>query len=129
MARKLIGYIRDGVYYKSGEHPRSSSRSHSISQDTLATPLRHPVTGKMYDSKSALLRSYKEGEIKYNVIGNELMSEQPERLSKGLRDDQIVDAVDYAESVLSDSSKHRAWKSRERENQDYYERKFSGQFR
>lgn len=106
MARAVFAF-RDGklVEIYNDDAPKEPSSAY-IQQDTLDRPLRNPVDGKLYDSKSAYLRSLPDG---YRVIGNEKLSKLPRNTPEKITEAKIMDAQLRAESILGDPAKHRAY--------------------
>jgi hypothetical protein len=88
-----------------------------VQGDTFSTPLKHPVSEKMFDSKSAYLRETKA--LGLDVIGNDLLSKKPRQVKDKITDAVIMDKIEKAESILNDPIK-REWRARE--NQERYER-------
>jgi hypothetical protein len=90
----------------------------AVKGDTFKTPLRHPVTGKVYDSESQYMRATKrEG---CEVVGNDLLSKKKQVLQEKITDAVIMDRIERAEAIASDPTKFRA---RQNENMERLERR------
>jgi hypothetical protein len=78
----------------------------AIHQDTLSPPLRHPVTGRMHDSKSQYLRDCEQTGTR--VVGNDWLGLERVRPADDKVDDQrIMDRIHKAEAILRDPAKRR----------------------
>lgn len=82
------------------------SQSAFIQQDTI-DPIRHMVSGKIFDSRSAYLKECERTNTK--VVGNDWVGGVKHDLPDKLTEERIVDAMDFAESTVGDSSKLRAF--------------------
>lgn len=107
MARKVVGVIKDGVYYNvascdiiKAESPCSDSMP-SIIPDSMP-PLRHPVSGHVFESKSAYLRETER--LGLQVVGNDKRT--PVNKDK-LTEKVILDRIERAEAIHSDPFKYR----------------------
>lgn len=74
--------------------------------DDSMPPLRHLVSGKVFDSKAQYLAECRKHNV--SVVGNDLLSKQKHELPDRLTDAKVMDAVHKAESIMSDPSKLRA---------------------
>lgn len=107
----------DGKAVKIAE--TDGGRYHAVHNDTMPA-LRHPVTGKMYDSKSEYIKECNR--LGLEIIGNELLSEKGSKvhnLKDPLTDEVIIDKIHKAESIFDDPTKLRA---RQNENLERLER-------
>jgi hypothetical protein len=89
-----------------------------VHEDTLEKPLRHPVTGKIYDSRSEYEKETKR--LGLEIVGEEKLSQRPRRTKDSLTEERIMDAIEKAESITGDPSKFRA---RMNENMERLERR------
>lgn len=90
--------------------------AHAVHQDTLEKPLKHPVTGKIHDSKSAYLKDCELTGTR--VVGNDWINGsqkledcKPKDL---ITDDKILRAMKKAENIQRDPAKRRQWQATER---------------
>ena len=108
---KTIGVIRDGKFITFDSEPTplassgSGAKSSGVIDDSMA-PLRHPVTGHLYESKSAYRRTNKR--LGLEEVGNDLLSRERPNFKERITDERVIDAVQKAESIVSDPVKRRA---------------------
>lgn len=74
--------------------------------DDSMPPLRHLVSGQIFDSKSKYLAECRKHNV--SIVGNDLLSKQKHELPDRLTDAKVMDAVHKAESIMADPSKLRA---------------------
>jgi hypothetical protein len=93
----------------------SSSENHSafVHGDSM-TPLRHPVTQEIIDSRSNYDRINKR--LGLEVVGNEKLSERKDSRPDTFTDAKVLDGIYRAEAIMNDPSKLRArqYENRER---------------
>lgn len=101
-----------------------AEQSAAVHQDTLSTPLRDPVTGKMYDSKSKLLEAYaaRGSRVVGNDWANSSMKPEDCRPKDKITDAKMQDAIRKAEAVHSDPAKRRAWKNEQIKRAEHAQR-------
>jgi len=107
--RRLVGIIRNGKYYnlEKGESPEKEEiGSSAYVQDDTMSPLKHLVSGKMFDSKSAYIKECKK--LGLNIIGNDLLSKENQARPDKITDSMILDKIEKAESIYNDPTKYRA---------------------
>lgn len=101
----------DGKIVEVGKKEATSeSLSPFVQDDTLKAPLRHPVTGRHYDSLSAYMRTNKR--LGLEVVGNDLLSKKQDNKPERITDALVMDKIEKAESILSDPSKRRHYEER-----------------
>lgn len=106
MSRKIYKKV-DGVYrWIDLDETATAQEAPFIHQDSFDRPLRHPVTGKMYDSRSAYEKENKR--LGLEVVGNEKLSQKPRQLKDKITEAQIMDAIHHAEAIHSDPARLRA---------------------
>lgn len=111
MARRSWAY-RDGKLVEIT--PEATAKVHSVRQDTLKAPLRHPVTGEVTDSTSRYMKI--TDELGLEVVGNDLLSNKPAKpADKRFTDEMIMDKQEKAESIVSDPTKFREYQNRQHE--------------
>lgn len=81
----------------------------AVIDDTMA-PIKHPVTGKTYNSKSAYHKTNKE--LGLEVVGNDLLSRKPRHIPEVLTEAKIMDAAARAEAIHADPTKRREMENR-----------------
>lgn len=98
--------FKDGKVHELGiEQPRQVNAPY-VQGDTLGRPLRHMVSGKMFDSKSELRRENdRTGCIE---VGTERLSEKKHSTREIITEKLVLDRIEKAESILNDPSKYRA---------------------
>lgn len=102
MARKT--YVsRNGKFVEQRKQVRKEGVF--VHQDTMA-PLKHPVTEKIFDSRSAYESENRRLGLK--VVGNDLLSQRPRTVKDRLSDEQILDGIEQAEATVEDATKWRA---------------------
>lgn len=77
-----------------------------VHQDTLEKPLKHPVTGKIYDSRSEYEKDTRK--MGLEIVGEDKLSQRPTRRHDSLTEEKIIDAIHKAESIVGDPTKFRA---------------------
>ena len=77
----------------------------AVHQDTLPTPLRHPVTGRVHDSKSEYLRDCDRTGTR--VVGNDWLGLEPTRPADSFSDELVMDHIHRAEAIMRDPAKRR----------------------
>lgn len=77
----------------------------AVHQDTLASPLRHPVTGRIHDSKSEYLRDCERTGTR--VVGNDWLNLSPSKPQDKITDSMIIDKIHKAEAIMRDPAKRR----------------------
>lgn len=82
----------------------------AVIDDTM-DPLKHPVTGKVYDSKRRYLADTKR--MGYEVVGNDLLSRQKRELPERITESKVIDACHRAEAIQSDPCKLNGWRNRQ----------------
>lgn len=107
MPRRLYVW-RDGKFIELGREV-AESKSASVHQDTI-TALKHPVTGKVYESKSAYLKDLKRDGL--SVVGNDLLSKKKQVIADRVTEEMIMDKIERAESIVSDPFKLSQERSR-----------------
>lgn len=117
--RKLIAIIdKDGFKNVEGmQIERSENKSAAVHQDSMNSPLQSPITGHIYESKSAYMKHVKRHGCE--VVGNDLLSNKKRDLPDRVNDKVILDRIEKAESIYSDPTKMRA---RQNENHERLER-------
>lgn len=100
MTRRLYVW-REGKFIELGGEV-TEAKSASVHQDTIG-PLKHPVTGKIYESKSAYLRDLKRDGL--TVVGNDLLSKKKQVIADRVTEEMIMDKIERAESIVSDPFK------------------------
>jgi hypothetical protein len=100
MTRRLYVW-REGEFVEIGG-TASESKSASVHQDTISA-LKHPVTGKVYESKSAYLKDLKRDGL--TVVGNDLLSKKKQVIPDRITEEMILDKIERAESIVSDPFK------------------------
>ncbi len=86
-----------------GLTPEASSAA--IHQDTLETPLRHPVTDRIHTSKSEYMRDCERTGTR--VVGNDWVGTGPTKPDDIITDKMIMDKMRKAEAILRDPAKRR----------------------
>jgi hypothetical protein len=76
-----------------------------VQQDTM-DPLRHPISGKVYDSKSQFNAETRASGCV--CVGNELLSKKPQNRKEVITEKMVLDRIERAESIINDPSKYRA---------------------
>jgi hypothetical protein len=99
------------------------SHSASVIGDAM-TPLQHPVTGEIVDSKSNYARINKR--LGLEVVGNEKLSERKDSRPDTFTDAKILDGIYRAEAIMADPSKLRARQNENRERLYRAERLVNG---
>lgn len=107
MTRKLYKKV-DGEWRWFDLDEKPDETPFFIQGDTLDKPLKHPVTGKMYDSRSEYLKATKA--LGLEVVGDEKLSQRPRNLKENITDDKIIDAIQRAEAIQSDPFKRNQFK-------------------
>lgn len=95
---------RNGHFIEVGAEAQNNE-THAVHQDSME-PLKHPVTGEIVDSKTRWNQINKERRLE--VVGNDLLSKQPRSIPDRLTEERIRDAMEKAESIVSDPAKLRA---------------------
>jgi hypothetical protein len=103
---RLIGLIRNGKYITAQRVTESHSNSAPFIHDDSMPPLRHLVSGQIFDSKSAYLRECDR--LGLQVVGNDLLSKEKHQVKERVTEQVILDKIEKAESICSDPSKLRA---------------------
>jgi hypothetical protein len=104
---------RDGEVIEDVAGITEEAKSAFVHQDTLEKPLKDLVTGKMYDSKSALLDAYKARGSR--VVGNDWVGDTtPTGPKDQITDEKIMKAIHQAEAIQRDPARRRAWQATER---------------
>lgn len=85
---------------------------HAVHQDTMS-PLKHPVNGKIYDSRSAYEKATRE--LGLDIVGNDLLSNKPRNIPDKITDSVLKDAMEKAEAIVYDPSRLRAHNNRNNE--------------
>lgn len=113
MARKLYVKI-DGKYqWVDLDEKPTEQAAPAVRADTLLSPIKHPVTGKMYDSVSAYEKDCRaQG---FEIVGNEKLSQKPRRLKDKISEEKVMDAIYRAESFHSEPARTRAWRNEQQE--------------
>lgn len=105
--------MRGGKLVEIGGSRPSDAEAPYVQDDTLEKPLRDLVTGKMYDSKSALLKAYKARGSR--VVGNDWVNEEPRNeVPDKVTDAVVQDAIEKAWSIETDPDKRREKRGQER---------------
>jgi len=102
--RKIYAY-RDGKIVEIGASSTGQVAAPFVQQDTME-PLRHPISGKIYDSKSEYMRETRAHGCE--VVGNDLLSNKPRKTKEVITESMVLDRIERAESILNDPSKYRA---------------------
>lgn len=79
--------------------------THSIHQDTLETPLRHPVTGRIHNSKSEYMRDCAATGTR--VVGNDWLGLESCKPDDKITDSMIMDKIHKAEAIMRDPARRR----------------------
>lgn len=79
--------------------------AHAIHQDTLETPLRHPVTGRIHDSKSEYMRDCAATGTR--VVGNDWLGLESCKPEDKITDEMIIDRIHKAEAIMRDPARRR----------------------
>lgn len=88
----------------------------AIHQDTLETPLRHPVTGRIHTSRSEYMRDCDRTGTR--VVGNDWVGLEPTKPKDKITDALILDKIQKAEAIHRDPARLR---ERENENRMRFE--------
>jgi len=102
----------DGKWVEIVKGASEEVKSAAIHEDTLAQPLRHPVTNRIHDSKSSYMRDCEETGTR--VVGNDWVGTGPTKPDDIIDDKMIMDKMRKAEAILRDPAKRR-----ERQNLNY----------
>jgi len=102
MARKLYKKI-DGEYRWIDLDEPSPEPSLFVQGDTFEQPLKHPVSGKMFDSKSEYLKETKR--LGLEIVGNDKFSQRPRNIKDKISEERILDAIQHAEAIQSDPAR------------------------
>lgn len=116
MARALYKFV-DGEFKEIYSTQTTETEAPAVHQDTLKSPLRNPVTGRIHDSTSTYLKECKT--LGLEVVGNDLMSKRPDGRVDKINEAMIMDKIEKAESIVSDPTKYREYQNR---NLELYER-------
>jgi hypothetical protein len=93
----------DGVWqWLPGDSEAAESMSAAVHQDTMPA-LRHPVTGHVYESKSAYLRACKRHGL--TIVGNDLLSSKPSAPPDKITEAKVIDAIQKTEAIMSDPAR------------------------
>lgn len=102
--RKLY-VVRDGKIVELTASAPGEVSAPFVQQDTM-DPLRHPISGRIYDSKSEYMKETRAHGCE--VVGNELLSQKPRRTKEVITEKVVLDRIERAEAILNDPSKYRA---------------------
>lgn len=91
-----------------------------VHQDTMKTALRHPVTCEKIDSLTKWNRENKR--LGLECVGNDLLSKRKPQLKDKITDEKIMNAIEKAESILSDPAKTRAYRNEQIERAELHAR-------
>lgn len=108
MTRKLYRVI-DGEVVELGGGEINANQSAIIIGDAIEG-LKHPVTGKVFDSLSAYMKENKR--LGLEVVGNDLLSKKKRMMQDKITESVIMDRTERAEAILSDPSKRREFYNR-----------------
>lgn len=93
----------DGVYkWLPGDSEAAESMSAAIHQDTMPA-MKHPVTGQVFESKSAYLRAVKADGL--TVVGNDLLSRKAHTPTDIITEEKVMDAIHKTEAIMSDPAR------------------------
>jgi len=93
----------DGVYqWLPGDSEAAESMSAAVHQDTMPA-LAHPVTGQVFESKSAYLRAVKADGL--TVVGNDLLSRKAHTPTDKITEEKVIDAIQKTEAIMSDPAR------------------------
>lgn len=93
----------DGVWqWLPGDSEAVEAMSAAVHQDTMPA-LRHPVTGKVYESKSAYLRAVKADGL--TIVGNDLLSRKAHTPTDLITEEKVMAAIQKTEAILSDPAR------------------------
>jgi hypothetical protein len=106
MSRKLYKKIHGKYQWIEIDETVKEETVPAVHTDTLKEPLKHPVTGKIFESRSAYEKETKR--LGLEVVGNDKLSEKPRQLKDKITESQIMDAIHHAEAIHSDPAKLRA---------------------
>jgi len=109
MSRKTYRWINEKFVECGTSSIYENPAAAAVIDDTMQ-PLKHPVTGKTYNSKSAYHRTNKE--LGLEVVGNDLLSRKPRHVPEVLTDAKIMDAAQRAEAIHNDPTKRREMENR-----------------
>lgn len=105
MVSKFYQRINGKIQEIEVEGLTKEAQSHFVHQDTLEKPLRHPVTGRIHDSKSGYMRDCEATNTR--VVGNDWVGTTPEGPKDLIDDALIMDRMRKAEAILRDPAKRR----------------------
>lgn len=112
MTKRVFKFV-DGEVIEDIAGITEEAKLHFVHQDTLEKPLKDLVTGKMYDSKSALLDAYKARGSR--VVGNDWVGDTtPTGPKDQITDAKIMQAMLKAEAIQRDPARRREWQAMER---------------
>jgi hypothetical protein len=119
---RIVGLIRDGKFLNEDEISEFSVKqpvAPNVIDDTMA-PLRHLVTGEVFESKSAFRRVTKM--MGLEEVGNDLLSKRKQKVPDLLSEERVNRAIERAEAICSDPTKYRA---RQEQNEAVWHRRES----
>ena len=98
----------DGVWqWFEADGTPTESVAPAVHQDTMPR-LRHPVTGHIYESKSAYMRA--TNRLGLTVVGNDLLSKRKNTPTDIVTEERVLEAIQKSESILSDPAKRNELK-------------------
>lgn len=96
---------------------------HAVHQDSM-DPLTHPVTGEIVTSRARWARINMQHKLE--EVGTERLSEQKRNIPDRLTESRIRDAMEKAESIVSDPAKLNARRNLEALLRERNERLLNG---
>lgn len=101
--------VIDGETIRIDKPEQQESPSAFVIDDTFSTPLRHPVTGEIYDSYSNYMKTNKR--LNLDVVGNDLLSKRRDNKREVITESMVMDKMAKAESIISDPAKYREYRN------------------
>jgi len=93
----------DGVWrWLPGDSEAAEAMSAAVHQDTMPA-LTHPVTGKVYESRSAYIRDCKEQGL--TIMGNDLLSRHAHKPPELITEEKVMNAIHKTEAIMSDPAR------------------------
>lgn len=93
----------DGVYqWLPGDSEAAESMSAAVHQDTMPA-MAHPITGQVFESKSAYLRAVKADGL--TVVGNDLLSRKAHTPTDKITEQRVMEAIQKTEAIMADPAR------------------------
>jgi hypothetical protein len=120
MSRKVYKFVGGSVVEVGEPQASEGEASAFLVDDTLPTPLRNPVTGVIYTSRSEYVRSVNNAGCR--IVGNDWINEGGPRndVKDKISDEKIMDAIYRAEAIESDPDKRAAKRYEEQRDLERY---------